>query len=99
MITRTLVRLLAVAGLAGAGFAAFGLRGDAQEGRTSQGTEPWMKPVPRATCGPKDRGETGLQGQTTLAERMTGASERAYNCNLELVGQVRGEGASWQMTA
>src|SRR4051812_43923371 len=99
MNTRTLVRLLAAASLACGGFAAIGLRGDAQEGRTSPGIEPWMKPVPRATCGPKDRVESGLQGQTTLAERMTGASETAYNCNLELVGQVRGEGASWQMAA
>jgi hypothetical protein len=52
--------------------------------------------VPRADCGPNDRVETGLQGQTTLAERLSGASEEAYNCNLELVGQFGGEGASWQ---
>ena len=58
-----------------------------------------MKPVPRAVCGQRDRVETGLQGQTTLAERMTGNSEKGYNCNLELVGQFRGEGASWQMAA
>src|ERR1700687_2516872 len=48
---------------------------------------PWAKPVPKAHCGPQDRTETGLQGQITNAERFSGASERAYNCNLELVGQ------------
>jgi hypothetical protein len=40
--------------------------------------------------------ETGLQGQTTVVERMSGASLQAYNCNLELVGQHTGEGAGWQ---
>src|SRR5262249_9597648 len=28
---------------------------------------------------------------------MTGASSRAFNCNLELVGQFQGEGANYQM--
>ena len=53
--------------------------------------------VPKATCGPDDRTESGLQGQTTRAERESGDSEQAYNCNLELVGQTQGEGTSWQM--
>jgi hypothetical protein len=53
--------------------------------------------VPKAPCGPNDRVETGLQGQTTLAERLSGDSELGYNCNLELVGQFQGEGAKWQM--
>jgi hypothetical protein len=57
---------------------------------------PWTGPVPKADCGPNDRVETGLQGQTTLTERMSGASMTAYNCNLELVGQFTGEGAGWQ---
>ncbi|HEY1328975.1 MAG TPA: hypothetical protein VGI14_18710 [Casimicrobiaceae bacterium] len=48
--------------------------------------------VPRATCGPGDHTESGLQGQTTPQERLSGDSERAYNCNLELVGQYQGEG-------
>src|SRR3979409_2248075 len=50
-------------------------------------------PVPKAQCGPSDRTESGLQGQTTSEERASGDSERGYNCNLELVGQFRGEGA------
>jgi hypothetical protein len=52
-----------------------------------------MGPVPRAECGPSDRVESGLQGQTTSEERANGGSELGYNCNLALVGQFRGEGA------
>src|ERR1700758_5237770 len=48
--------------------------------------------VPKAICGPGDHTESGLQGQTTPQERSSGDSERAYNCNLELVGQSQGEG-------
>jgi hypothetical protein len=43
--------------------------------------------VPKADCGPHDRTESGLQGETTQEERFSGDSEFAYNCNLELVGQ------------
>src|SRR6266436_3492163 len=52
-----------------------------------------MGPVPKAQCGPSNRTESGLQGQTTSKERASGDSERGYNCNLELVGQFRGEGS------
>jgi hypothetical protein len=52
-----------------------------------------MGPVPKAECGPSDHTESGLQGQTTSQERASGDSELGYNCNLELVGQFRGEGA------
>jgi hypothetical protein len=56
-----------------------------------------MRPVPKAECGPHDRTESGLQGQTTSAERaiVNGHtdSESGYYCNLELVGQFKGEGA------
>jgi hypothetical protein len=58
---------------------------------------PWSGPVPRADCGPNGRVETGLQGQTTRAERESGDSELGYYCNLELVGQFEGEGAKYQM--
>jgi hypothetical protein len=55
-------------------------------------------PVPRARCGPNDRVETGLQGQTTKEERDSGASAQGFTCNLELVGQFQGEGSkSWHM--
>ena len=59
---------------------------------------PWTGPVPKAECGPNDRTESGLQGQTTLAERVSGLSELGFNCNLELVGEFNGEGAKYQMT-
>jgi len=70
-----------------------------RQGAGARTSELWSKPVPRAECGKGDRVETGLQGQTTLAERMSGASSKAHNCNLELVGQFQGEGASWQMAS
>src|ERR1700739_2735392 len=56
---------------------------------------PWTGPVPKAHCGPHDRTESGLQGSTSLAERFGGAADLGFNCNLELVGQAQGEGASW----
>src|SRR5690349_14246711 len=43
--------------------------------------------IPRANCAPGDHTESGLQGETSLQERMSGDSETAYNCNLELIGQ------------
>src|ERR1043166_2744157 len=42
--------------------------------------------VPKAKCGPHDRTESGLEGETTQEERFSGDSELGYNCNLELVG-------------
>ena len=57
---------------------------------------PWTGPVPKANCDRWDWTESGLQGQTTLWERESGDSEGGYNCNLELVGQFRGEGAKSQ---
>ena len=52
-----------------------------------------MGPVPKAQCGPSNRTESGMQGQTTSKERASGDSKLGYNCNLEFVGQFRGEGA------
>jgi hypothetical protein len=48
---------------------------------------PFTGTVPQAHCSPGDHTESGLQGETTEQERFGGDSERAYNCNLELVGQ------------
>lgn len=54
--------------------------------------EVWEQPVPRAKCGPDDVVELGLQGQVTIPERVTGF--KGTHCNLELVGQLRGQGAA-----
>lgn len=99
MTKKTAGRIVAAAALCALTVSGFALRGGAIQGPPSADAEVWTRPVPKATCGPKDRVEIALQGQTSLAERMTGASEQSYNCNLELVGQFRGEGASWQMAA
>src|SRR4051794_15032114 len=53
--------------------------------------------VPKAICRKGDKTESGMQGETTAAERDSGPKE--YNCNADLVGQVQGEGASWQLAA
>ncbi len=59
----------------------------------------WPEPpppltVPKATCGRHDHAETALQGQVPSALRARGF--QGFNCNLELIGQVRGDGANWQ---
>src|SRR6202795_621463 len=50
--------------------------------------------VPKAVCGPGDHPETALQGQVSAALRASGF--HGFNCNLELVGQSKGDGANWQ---
>ncbi len=52
--------------------------------------------VPKAVCGAGDRPETALQGQVPAAMRAAGF--QGFNCNLELLGQHRGDGANWQTT-
>jgi hypothetical protein len=56
--------------------------------------ELFFAPVPKAVCGPGDKPETDLQGQVSAALRASGF--QGFSCNLQLIGQVRGEGASWQ---
>jgi hypothetical protein len=53
-----------------------------------------FRTVAKAHCGANDRPETGLQGQVSAALRASGF--QGFNCNLKLVGQVRGDGANWQ---
>jgi hypothetical protein len=52
--------------------------------------------VPKASCGANDHPETGLQGQVPAALRAAGF--HGFNCNLQLIGQSRGDGANWQTT-
>jgi hypothetical protein len=71
------------------------LSGTANGGdKSGQGPVPLT--VPKATCGPNDHPETGLQGQVPAALRAAGFN--GFNCNLELIGQFRGDGANWQST-
>jgi hypothetical protein len=58
--------------------------------------ELFFAPVPKAVCGPGDKPETGLQGQVPAALRASGF--QGFSCNLQLLAQVRGEGANWQTT-
>jgi hypothetical protein len=53
--------------------------------------------VPKAVCGPEDHPESGLQGQVPASLRATGF--RGFSCNLQLVSQNKGEGASWQFAS
>jgi hypothetical protein len=50
--------------------------------------------VPRALCGLGDRPESALQGQVPAFMRASGF--HGFNCNLQLIGQSRGDGANWQ---
>ena len=80
-----------VSGLVALSFVA--LSGAANGGKPSdQGPVPLT--VPKATCGPNDHPETGLQGQVSAALRAAGFT--GFNCNLELISQVKGDGANWQ---
>jgi hypothetical protein len=96
---RTFLARLTAASLVAVGVVlAPGLSGGAlADDRDDAPPVPWTGPVPKAHCGPHDHVESGLQGSTTLAERFGGAAAQGFNCNLELVGQFRGEGTSWQM--
>jgi hypothetical protein len=55
---------------------------------------PMYQSIPRAVCGSGDRAETGFQGEVQEPERLAGFA--GFTCNLRLLGQFQGEGASWQ---
>ena len=50
--------------------------------------------VQKAVCGANDKPETDLQGQVSAAQRAAGF--KGFSCNLQLIGQTKGDGASWQ---
>ena len=68
----------------------------ADGGRRDDRDKPIPLTVPKAKCGPHDRPETALQGQVPAALRAAGF--QGFHCNLELIGQFRGNGANWQTT-
>ncbi|WP_043770255.1 LVIVD repeat-containing protein [Algiphilus aromaticivorans] len=47
-----------------------------------------------ADCGPGSAPEPGLQGRVSRADRDSGRNLEAYSCNMRLVGQYQGQGAS-----
>src|SRR5437763_10120594 len=61
--------------------------GDSDEG-------PIPLTVPKAACGSNDKPESGRQGQVPAAVRASGF--QGFSCNLQLIGQYKGDGASWQ---
>ena len=65
-------------------------------GGTALAQTPYNTAVPRATCSPGDHPETALQGQVPAYLRAQGF--QGFNCNLQLIGQSRGDGANWQST-
>src|SRR5205823_14812752 len=67
----------------------------AADGR-DRGDRPVPLTVPKAVCGPNDHPETALKGQVPAAMRAAGF--KGFNCNLELLGQSKGDGANWQTT-
>jgi hypothetical protein len=72
--------------------ALFVLAGCGSDSDTIEAEHPNM--ASKATCGSNDKAETGLQGQVPAALRASGF--KGFNCNLELAGQSKGDGASWQ---
>lgn len=44
-------------------------------------------PVPRATCGPGSRHETGIQGRVSQQDHVDGLAEQGFTCNTELIGE------------
>ena len=63
-------------------------------GAPASGEKAFMPTVPRATCGAGDHPESALQGQVPAGLRATGF--QGFNCNLQLIGQSKGDGANWQ---
>src|SRR6202049_1820662 len=65
-------------------------------GKGASSVEDISLTVPRAVCGPNDHPESALQGQVPAYLRAAGF--QGFNCNLQLIGQSKGDGANWQTT-
>jgi len=87
--------LAACGGGGGEGSMQTGQSADTTDGKKGALALPAKTAVPRAVCGPNDHPESGLQGQVPKFLRTKGGFN-GFNCNLQLVGQSRGDGASWQ---
>ena len=87
---------VALTGIMVAGFAsAIALAGFASTTQArDRDADPAPLVVPKAKCGPNDHPETALQGQVPAALRASGF--HGFNCNLELLGQDKDDGANWQ---
>src|SRR5258708_27003624 len=83
---------------AGLGATACGVVDNSSLGKAGESAAPevFEGPVPRANCGAGSHPETDIQGRVTLEDRESGRSKDPYTCNLELVGNYAGQGASWQ---
>jgi hypothetical protein len=71
-----------------------------QERLSPQGVKEGVSVQKVAGCrGPNDKPEQGLQGQVPIAVRQAPGGFQGYSCNLELVGQLQGEGGNWSSAA
>jgi hypothetical protein len=77
---------------------AIGGADSAKRGGNIADQELFFGTVPKAVCGPGDKPEMALQGQVPIALRTQSGGYQGNSCNLQLIGQVRGEGANWQTT-
>ena len=75
-------------------FSSIALWGCGGGGGSAAVQQPIPLTVPKAACQPSDSPESGLQGQVPAALRASGF--KGFNCNLQLVGQSKGDGANWQ---
>ena len=82
-------RIAPLAFVALASVALWGCNGGGDDGSPDDGLA-----VAKASCGSNDKPEPDLQGQVSAATRAAGF--KGYSCNLQLIGQSRGDGASWQ---
>src|SRR5262245_1562666 len=69
-----------------------------EKARNIADQELFFAPVPKAVCGPGDSPELALQGQVPIALRMQPGGFLGNSCNLKLLANSRGDGASWQVT-
>ncbi len=80
-------------GVACVGILLAGCNGSDDNNNSSPPFDPSLA-VQKAQCGTGSVPETDLQGQVSAAQRTAGF--KGFSCNLQLIGQSKGDGASWQ---